>query len=77
MEISPPYLIFFGDVPDHLAAKTGLGILDWRKDWCIGQMRLEGCAIDSVLPDMTPSEAVQQGAKDFRNRCCECRWNST
>ena len=65
MKISPPYLIFFGDVPDHLAAKTGLGILDWRKDWCIGQMCLEGCAIDSVLPDMTPSEAVQQGAKTF------------
>ncbi len=65
MNIRTPYLIFFGDVPDHLAAKTGMGILDWRKDWCIGQMRLKGCAVDSELPDMTPSEAVKKGAKTF------------
>lgn len=28
MIIDPPYLIFLGDVPDTLAAKTGLGIVD-------------------------------------------------
>ena len=40
MVIDPPYLIFLGDVPDALAAKTGLGIVDWRPEWCIGQLRL-------------------------------------
>ena len=65
MKIKPPYLIFFGDVPDKLAAKTGFGILDWRKDWCIGQSRLDGCAVNSDLPDMTVTEAVQNGAKTF------------
>jgi hypothetical protein len=45
MVIEPPYLIFLGDVPDALAAKTGLGIVDWRPEWCIGQLaarRLQG-----------------------------------
>ena len=65
MKPSPPYLIFFGDVPDFLAAKTGLGILDWRKEWCVGQVRLKGCAVDTALTDMSPSEAVAKGAKTF------------
>jgi len=40
MQISPPYLMFLGDVPDQLAAKTAQGIVDWRPDWCLGQWRL-------------------------------------
>ncbi|MEP3277328.1 MAG: N-acetyltransferase DgcN [Stappiaceae bacterium] len=63
MEISPPYLLFFGDVPDKLAAKTGLGIVDWREDWCLGQYRLPGCEADSGLPDITPEQARQSGAR--------------
>ena len=30
MEIARPYLLFLGDVHDALAAKTALGIVDWR-----------------------------------------------
>lgn len=63
MEIAHPYLIFLGDVPDALAAKTGLGIVDWRKDWCLGQMRLPGCQADAKIPDMTIEEAVKAGCK--------------
>jgi uncharacterized NAD-dependent epimerase/dehydratase family protein len=63
MEIVHPYLLFLGDVPDTLAAKTGLGIVDWRRDWCIGQHRLEGCAADAGLTDMTPEEAAGAGAR--------------
>src|SRR3954447_25125740 len=37
MEISRPYLLFLGDVPDQLAAKTAQGIVDWRPEWCLGQ----------------------------------------
>ena len=40
MQINPPYLMFLGDVPDPLAAKTAYGIVDWRRDWCLGQLRL-------------------------------------
>ena len=63
MEIRQPYLLFLGDVPDALAAKTGLGIVDWRRDWCLGQHRLPGCAADAGLPEMTPTEAASAGVK--------------
>jgi uncharacterized NAD-dependent epimerase/dehydratase family protein len=61
MVIEPPYLIFLGDVPDALAAKTGLGIVDWRPEWCIGQLRLDGCQADAGIPDLTIAEARAQG----------------
>jgi uncharacterized NAD-dependent epimerase/dehydratase family protein len=63
MQIEHPYLLFLGDARDALAAKTGLGIVDWRRDWCLGQMRLEGCKADAKLPDMNPREAAAAGVK--------------
>lgn len=63
MELQRPYLLFLGDVPDMLAAKTACGIVDWRRDWCVGQWRLPGCKADTGLPDMTLEEAVAAGAK--------------
>jgi len=63
MEISRPYLLFLGDVPDALAAKTGLGIVDWRRDWCVGQWRLPGCNADAKLPEMDARAAAEAGAK--------------
>lgn len=63
MELERPYLLFLGDVPDALAAKTGLGIVDWRRDWCVGQWRLPGCEADAKLPEMEAAEAAGAGAK--------------
>ncbi|MBA5777723.1 DUF1611 domain-containing protein [Stappia sp. F7233] len=63
MQIAHPYLLFLGDVPDALAAKTALGIVDWRPEWCIGQYRLDGCKADAGLADMTPAEAADAGAR--------------
>ena len=63
MELSRPYLLFLGDVPDALAAKTAYGIVDWRRDWCVGQWRLPGCKADTGLPEMTAEEAAAKGAK--------------
>lgn len=63
MEIKRPYLVFLGDVPDQLAAKTATGIVDWRRDWCVGQMRLPGCGADTGLPDMGLDEAREKGAE--------------
>jgi len=65
MQIERPYLLFLGDVPDALAAKTAAGIVDWRREWCVGQMRLPGCNADTGLPDMTVAEAVAAGARTF------------
>lgn len=63
MDIPRPYLMFLGDVPDQLAAKTAHGIVDWRRSWCVGQMRLPGCRADLGLPEMLPASAVAAGAK--------------
>lgn len=57
MAIKRPYLLFLGDVRDALAAKTAYGVVDWRRDWCVGQLRLPGCNADTGLPDMTIAEA--------------------
>ncbi|WP_132254682.1 N-acetyltransferase DgcN [Methylobacterium segetis] len=63
MQIDTPYLMFLGDVPDRLAAKTAYGIVDWRPDWCVGQLRLPGCAADLGIPDLTLAEAVERGCR--------------
>lgn len=63
MEIPRPYLLFLGDVPDALAAKTALGIVDWRRDWCVGQWRLPGCQADAKLPEMDAAAGAAAGAK--------------
>ena len=58
-----PYLMFLGDVPDQLGAKTAQGIKDWRPEWCVGQMRLDGCQADLDLDDISLEEAVRRGVK--------------
>jgi uncharacterized NAD-dependent epimerase/dehydratase family protein len=63
MEISRPYLLFLGDVPDQLAAKTAQGIVDWRPEWCVGQLRLDGCKADCGIPDLSIAEAKERGAR--------------
>lgn len=63
MELENPYLLFLGDVPDALAAKTGLGIVDWRREWCVGQWRLPGCQADAGLPEMDAATAAAAGAR--------------
>jgi uncharacterized NAD-dependent epimerase/dehydratase family protein len=63
MEIPKPYLMFLGDVADQLAAKTAQGVVDWRRDWCVGQLRLAGCKADCGLPDMSIAEAARRGAR--------------
>ena len=58
-----PYLLFLGDAHDQLAAKTAAGIVHWRRDWCVGQLRLDGCKADVGLPDMSVAEAKAQGVR--------------
>jgi len=63
MDIAKPYLLFLGDVSDNLAAKTAHGIVDWRRDWCVGQLRLPECKADCGLPDLSLQEAKAAGAR--------------
>lgn len=63
MTIAHPYLMFLGEAADQLAAKTAQGIVHWRPDWCLGQLRLAGCNADLKIPDMTLEQAKAAGVK--------------
>jgi len=61
--IKTPYLLFLGDADDHLAVKVARGILDWRPEYALGQLRLSNCQADLGIPDMSLSEAREAGAE--------------
>lgn len=63
MELKTPFLLFLGDVQDQLAAKTAAGIVDWRREWCVGQLRLPGCRADLGISDMDLATARERGAR--------------
>ncbi len=65
IEIQSPYLIFTGEATDSTYAKTGLGLLEWRKELCQGQIRLPEGTIDLGLPFLTVEEAAQSGIKSL------------
>jgi uncharacterized NAD-dependent epimerase/dehydratase family protein len=64
-DLATPYLVFLGAVANPRDAKTGQGLVDWRPELCVGQLRYPGCAADLGLPDMTPAEAAAVGAKSL------------
>ena len=55
------YLLFLGSERSRLDAKTACGILQWRPELCLGQLRLSADTVDLGLPDMTPAEAKAAG----------------
>lgn len=61
MALRTPYLMFLGDAPDQLAAKTAAGIAYWRPEMSRGQFRLPDCRADLGLPDMTIEAAAAGG----------------
>lgn len=63
--LTPPYLIFTGDVVDPTYAKTGFGMVEWRKDLCVGQIKLPGGEVDLGLPFMTLEGALEAGVKSL------------
>lgn len=64
-QLTPPYLLFLGDTPTMVYAKTALGIVPWAPKACVAQLRFPGCPIDAGLPDMTIAEARAAGAKSL------------
>jgi len=63
IKLDAPYLIYLGDCPDRLHAKTGAGIAYWRSDRCAGQMRLADCPVDLDLPEMSVQDATAANVK--------------
>jgi uncharacterized NAD-dependent epimerase/dehydratase family protein len=58
-----PFVVFLGDIVDEIYGKTGLGLVQWRRADCLGQIRLPGCGIDSGAPDLSAQEAANRGAR--------------
>jgi len=59
--LKAPYLVFLGNETRAAYAKTGYGLVEWRRELCKGQLKLDGCKVDLGLPDMTIAEAVEAG----------------
>jgi len=63
--IQKPYLVFLGDVATEPLAKTAFGVRDWLPGEVLGQSRRPGCGVDLGLPELTPEQAAQQGARSL------------
>jgi uncharacterized NAD-dependent epimerase/dehydratase family protein len=57
--LKKPYLILVGDEDDATYAKTGLGIVQWRRDAVAGQLRMSGAAVDLGVPDLDLDAAAR------------------
>lgn len=65
VKIEAPYLLLIGDIDERVNAKTGLGIVQWRRELVAGQVRFPGCPVDLGVPDMSVTEGVAAGAKSL------------
>ncbi|TNE66174.1 MAG: DUF1611 domain-containing protein [Alphaproteobacteria bacterium] len=61
IELRSPYLIFLGSETELTYAKTGAGLVEWRRELCKGQLALEGGTVDLGLPAMSVAEAAAGG----------------
>jgi uncharacterized NAD-dependent epimerase/dehydratase family protein len=62
-EFHSPFVVFFGDIANDIYAKTGLGLVQWRRADCLGQVRLPGCGVDAGVADLGVREARARGAR--------------
>ena len=60
-----PFVVFLGDIAHDTYAKTGLGLVQWRRDGCRGQVRLPGCGVDAGVPELTIAQAKAVGVKSL------------
>ena len=58
----PPFLLYLGNAPDDLAAKTARGLVQFRPEWCVGQFRGPECRTSVHVPDMDFAQARAAGA---------------
>ena len=65
IQMNAPYLILIGEEEDPTYAKTGLGIVQWRRQLVAGQFRFPGCNVDLGVPDLSVEQAVARGARSL------------
>ena len=61
----PPFVVFLGDAADEVQCKTGLGLVQWRAEHCVGQVRLPGCRADAGVEDLDVRGAKAAGARSI------------
>ena len=61
IELKAPYIIFTGASTEATYAKTGLGMVEWRREKCKGQISLDGGTVDLGLPHMSLQQAAGAG----------------
>jgi len=61
IRLRKPYLILLGDEHDPINAKTGFGIVHWRRADVAGQLRAPGAAVDLGVPDLGIDAAADDG----------------
>ncbi|MCZ8130775.1 MAG: DUF1611 domain-containing protein [Steroidobacteraceae bacterium] len=65
IQVERPFVVFLGDVTDDTYAKTGLGLVQWRREDCLGQVRLPGATVDAGVPNLTIASAKAAGARSL------------
>ena len=63
--LNSPYLIFIGDIDSPTYAKTGLGIVQWRKELVAGQLRFPGNGLNLGVADLSVEQAVKDGVNSL------------
>jgi hypothetical protein len=58
-----PFVVFMGDIDNPVYGKTGLGLVQWRPEDCLGQIRLPGCSVDAGVADWDVASAHARGAR--------------
>lgn len=65
VQFDSPFVVFIGDITDDTYAKTGLGLVQWRREDCAGQLRLPGCRVDAGVPDLSIGSARAAGVRSL------------
>lgn len=65
IEFATPFAVYFGDIDDDSWGKTGLGLVQWRREGCAGQLRLPGCRVDAGVPDLSIAAAKAAGVRSL------------
>jgi uncharacterized NAD-dependent epimerase/dehydratase family protein len=63
--IATPFVVFLGDARDEVFGKTGFGVVQWRRQDCVGQIRLAECMADTGIPDLDVDGAQRAGARSL------------
>jgi uncharacterized NAD-dependent epimerase/dehydratase family protein len=65
IEFPVPFAVFLGDSDDAAYIKTGLGLIQWRRESCAGQVRLPGCTVDAGVTDLSVDQAKAAGVRSL------------